>query len=399
VTATVHDALVIGAGPAGGTAALLLAQAGWSVVLVERKEFPRPKVCGEYLSATNLPLLDRLGVGAAFRELAGPPVRRVGLFAGKQTVLAALPLPASSGGEYGRALSRARLDTLLLERARQAGAAIRQPWKVEEIEGAGGLFRCRARSEADGQVAELAARVVVAAHGSWEPGPLPTQPRRQPASTGDLLGFKAHFEGSSLEPGLMPLLAFPGGYGGMVQCEDGRVSLSCCVRRDQLTRLRRRHPGDAGDAVLAHIRHECSAADKALRPARRVGAWLSAGPLRPGRRQLPRTGVFLVGNAAGEAHPVIAEGITMALQSAWLLCSQLIRWKKSAGTASALGRLGRAYAADWRRHFATRMLLSSMVAHWAMRPCAVACGLPMLNAFPPLLTWFARLSGKAYRVL
>jgi len=42
----IHDALVIGAGPAGSTAARLLAQAGWSVALVEKSVFPRRKVCG-----------------------------------------------------------------------------------------------------------------------------------------------------------------------------------------------------------------------------------------------------------------------------------------------------------------------------------------------------------------
>ena len=57
-----YDALVIGGGPGGATAALLLARAGWSVALVERKTFPRRKVCGEYLSATTLPLLEHLGV-------------------------------------------------------------------------------------------------------------------------------------------------------------------------------------------------------------------------------------------------------------------------------------------------------------------------------------------------
>src|SRR5260370_41391518 len=69
---TLMDALIIGGGPAGSTAALLLAKAGWSVGLVEKSRFPRRKVCGEFLSATNLPLLRHLGVADSFRKWAGP---------------------------------------------------------------------------------------------------------------------------------------------------------------------------------------------------------------------------------------------------------------------------------------------------------------------------------------
>ena len=57
------DAVIVGAGPAGSTAAILLARAGWSVALVEKQRFPRRKVCGECLAASNLPLLDALGIG------------------------------------------------------------------------------------------------------------------------------------------------------------------------------------------------------------------------------------------------------------------------------------------------------------------------------------------------
>src|SRR5439155_10369556 len=99
----------------------------------------------------------------------------------------------------------------------------------------------------------VSASVVVAAHGSWEPGRLPTQKPRPPASPSDLLAFKAHFTGSDLASGLMPLLAFPGGYGGMVHCDGGRVSLSCCVRRDCLAHIW--CPGrEAGEGVLDHVR-------------------------------------------------------------------------------------------------------------------------------------------------
>ena len=73
----VCDALIIGGGPGGATAALLLARAGWSVRVIEKAAFPRGKVCGEFLSATNLPLLRELGVAEDFQELAGPEVRQV----------------------------------------------------------------------------------------------------------------------------------------------------------------------------------------------------------------------------------------------------------------------------------------------------------------------------------
>ena len=58
-----HDAIVIGAGPAGSSTAIALAQHGWSVAMVEKVVFPRRKVCGEFMSGTSLALLDRLGVG------------------------------------------------------------------------------------------------------------------------------------------------------------------------------------------------------------------------------------------------------------------------------------------------------------------------------------------------
>ena len=57
---------------------------------------------------------------------------------------------------------------------------------------------------------------LIAAHGSWERSTLPTLPAR-PHQASDLLAFKAHFDDCDLPPDLMPLLAFPGGYGGMVR--------------------------------------------------------------------------------------------------------------------------------------------------------------------------------------
>jgi len=129
-------------------------------------------------------------------------------------------------------------------------------------------FHCVAKSMTDGSMAEWSARVVIAAHGSWGRGPL--DDGREESHPDDLLGFKAHFENTALDPELMPLLAFPGGYGGMAHCENGRVSLSCCVRRERLAKLRTAYSGDAGEAVLCHILQNCQGARAALAGARRT---------------------------------------------------------------------------------------------------------------------------------
>ena len=114
---TDYDAIVVGGGPAGATAAALLAQAGWRVAVVEKLAFPRRKVCGEFISGTTWPLLRQLGVAEPLLAIAGPPVRQVGLYAGAAMVTAALAGPPGRAADGGRALGREYLDTLLLRRA------------------------------------------------------------------------------------------------------------------------------------------------------------------------------------------------------------------------------------------------------------------------------------------
>ena len=110
------DAVVVGAGPGGSAAARLLAQAGWKIALVEKSTFPRRKVCGEFISATSLPVLEACGIAGEFLAAAGPPVTRVGLYAG------ATMLSSRQEHMWGQALGREHLDRLLRDAAVRAGA-------------------------------------------------------------------------------------------------------------------------------------------------------------------------------------------------------------------------------------------------------------------------------------
>ena len=395
---TSYDAVIIGAGPAGATAALLLAKAGWSVAVIERVRYPRRKVCGEFLSATNMPQLRKLGILRAVLDLAGPEVRTVGVFAGDCILTADMPRAADGAEGWGRALGREHLDTLLLDRARDAGAAVWQPWTVVNVAKDTEGFRCTV-SARDG-CHTLRSRVMIAAHGSWDTGSLPSQLPRAVSRPGDLFGFKAHFRGSRLPSGLMPLVCFPGGYGGMVETGGERVSLSCCVRRDRLEHIRRNGSSlGAGAAVLAHIETSCRGVRQALDGAALDGTWLSAGPIRPGLRARSHDGIFLIGNAAGEAHPVVAEGISMAMQSAWLLSERLLTRQGDILRGRGTESLAEDYARIWRDSFSARLHAAAVIAHLAMRPSAVALVLPMLRMCPSILTWGAARSGKVMQVV
>ena len=391
-----HDVLIIGGGPAGATAALMLARAGWSVAVVEKKMFPRRKVCGEFISATSQPLLRKLGIDEAFRNRAGPEVRRVGLFARDTLLASAMPRPSSSLGPWGRALGREHLDRLLLEAAARAGATLWQPWRAADLKRRKDGMVCTITAKADTK--ELSAHIAIVAQGSWERGIWPGANVKVHKAS-DLLAFKAHFRDCDLPADLMPLLVFPGGYGGMVHSDGGRVSLSCCIRRDTLSSCRQGYQSaHAGNAVIQHIQKSCLGVREALSRASCDGVWLSAGPINPGIRKCYSDGIFFVGNIAGEAHPIVAEGISMAMQSSWLLAQQLVARQDDALTPGMMWEIGTDYGIAWKNLFARRVHAAAFFAHIAMRPNTAALCLPILKQFPRMLTFGARLSGKVQMV-
>ena len=355
--------IIAGAGPAGATAALLLARAGHSVVVLERTRFPRRKVCGEFIAASGIEFLRGLGLGPELEAGAGPEVRTIALWARDRAFEARMPA-WHAAAPWPRALVRETLDTVLLDRARRHGAQVIQhpDPKIE-------------------------ARVRIDARGSWHKGP----------GASDLLGFKAHFRGAELPRDTIVLIPFSGGYAGLVESGAGRVTLACCVRRSSLEALRSRGT-PVGESLLAHLLERSEAFAHAFRGATREGTWLGAGPLRPGARSLYRDGVFAIGNAAGEAHPIVGEGIAMAMRSAALLCGPLSAALKSTSLESTYGprAVARAYTLAWWRAFGFRVHASLLFGQLAMRPAIPEA---FLRSAPGLLTAAAALSGKASNLL
>jgi flavin-dependent dehydrogenase len=360
------DVLVIGGGPAGATSALLLARAGRKAALIEKTAFPRRKVCGEYIAPPAVAFLHSLGIPAEER------VRRIAVWANNRSLQAPLPAP------YASTLAREDLDTVLLEKAREAGATVFQPLKALALEKSSSGLICKTES------VEIEARTVVAAHGSWEPGALPTQHRRGEPKASDLLAFKAHFRGAAFDAHTIALVPFPGGYGGVLQLDDGRATFACCLRRDALEALR--EPGmAAGESVFRHTLRTSTEFKNYFGNAKLQGPWLASGPLRAGSRPLHRDGIFAAGNAAGEVHPLIGSGISMAMRSASILSPLLDAALRGEMTMDAAAR---AYEMQWRAEFARRLFWSSCFVRLVGR----ASPARLVAHAPWLLTLAAKVS-------
>ena len=196
----------------------------------------------------------------------------------------------------------------------------------------------------------------------------------------------------------MPLLVFPGGYGGMVWADHGRLSLSCCIRRDVLARCVQQYGDVFGRRSGTSPYHRIAAAASATRsatPASTARGWRPARSV-PGIRSRYDRDIFRVGNIAGESHPIIAEGISMAMQSGWLLADQLVRVDATRQAERALAAAR--YAAAWRRLFATRIHAASAFAQIAVQPASARIMTAVIRLLPATLTLGAALSGKTKSV-
>lgn len=151
---TTTDAIIVGAGPAGSVTALLLARAGWHVLLLDAREFPRAKPCGDCISPGANGLLRSLGV---WDELLAAGAARLDAWR-----LASGPSAFAAGfsGDVSLALPRERLDAILLAAARRAGAEVRTGVPVHQLIQSG--------SRVSGVVAtslHRSARIVIGADG------------------------------------------------------------------------------------------------------------------------------------------------------------------------------------------------------------------------------------------
>ncbi len=211
-----EDPLILGAGPAGCAAAIMLAGGGARPTLLEATRETGDALCGGFLSWRTLETLHRLGLDST--TLGGHPVSIVRLFAGARFAEASLP---------GRAIgiSRRRLDSLLAARAVDQGAALERGVIATSL-GADGALHLK-----DG--ARLLPDSLFVATGKHELRGL-GRARTEAPTLGLRLRLPAHPALSQLVGAAIELHLFAGGYAGLVIQEDGSANLCMAVRKSLL---------------------------------------------------------------------------------------------------------------------------------------------------------------------
>lgn len=390
-----YDAVIIGGGPAGSVAGSLLSKAGWSVAVIEKNIFPRLKVCGEFISATTLSLLNNLDLYKTFELLAGPEIKQIELYSGEMILSSSMPRHSLGNKIWGHAIGREHLDTFLLEEAYHSGAVVLQPWKACNLIKNTDHYICTIKQK--NETKNILAKIVIMAHGSWEKQAWQTNiPTPRPS---DLFGFKTHFTHAKLATDSMPLLVFKGGYGGIVYTSNAQISFSCCIRRSQLKIIRKQYPHrQAGDALLAYLFQINRGVRECLALANCEQRWLSVGPIQPGIRAAYNNGIFYIGNIAGEAHPIIAEGISIAIQSGWMLSNILISYQQRA-EKNWVSDAGKQYKKHWEKTFSQRIRAATIFAKLATSQNAINFLSPFMKRYPKILSWGAKLSGKINAII
>src|SRR6185369_17089546 len=120
--ANTFDVIIAGAGPAGSSAAIHLARNGLRVLLVEQKKFPRPKLCGEFISPECQRHFENLGVADEIKISNPAPISETIFYSSRGHHVT---IPSSwFGGSEALGLSRAVMDNVLLQRARDCGVTV-----------------------------------------------------------------------------------------------------------------------------------------------------------------------------------------------------------------------------------------------------------------------------------
>lgn len=341
------DVVIIGGGPAGSVAGINLAVTGLRTVILERKNFPRETLCGEFLSVEVINHLKELGLFEKFLSL-NP--NRISSF---QFITINKSFSTDLSFE-GYSLKRSIFDNFLLTEAQNAGAEIFQPAEVKDVSKGNGNFTTEFKSE--GKILSVSSRFVIGAFG--KSNILDKQLNRKYSQIrSGYNGIKFHMRKellSNIKDSCIYIFS-----GSKIYCGINTVSgeeAAVCF-------LNRRNTGN--ESVIIHFENLMEE-NKQLAglfnyqiPDLKKLEVYGAGNIYFGSKELIKNGIIMIGDAAKVIAPLAGDGIGMAFQSAKIAAEIIINNNNSEKiNYTAVEQI---YKSKWKRQFSERTRIARII--------------------------------------
>lgn len=356
------DVVIIGGGLAGLTAAIHLSKFGLKVTLIEKNEYPKHKVCGEYISNEVLPYLQELDL--TISDLKPSLISKMEFSTAKGKMISGdLPL-----GGFG--ISRYQLDFYLYQKAIKNGCQIIQD-TVTDIQFKEDKFRIYTAN-----TVALKSKIVIGAFGKRSNMDQKMN-RTFIQKKSPWLAVKAHYSGK-FPNNLVGLHNFKGGYCGVSKVENNIINI--CFLVDYETFKQYKNVAEFQSKVmyqnpyLKTILENCQLVFE--KP-------LTISQISFEEKSTVENHILMIGDTAGLIHPLCGNGMAMAIHSAKIVSELIIEFSENA--IRSRKELEEKYTQEWNTHFKSRLETGRFLSLLFRREKLATILMQILVIFPFLL--------------
>ena len=356
------DIIIIGGGLAGLCNAIHLSKFGKKVLLIEKNDYPKHKVCGEYISNEVLPYLEFLDINPF--NFGAVKIDRFQLSTTKGNLISAkLPL-----GGFG--ISRFKLDFELSEKARKNGVTILKDI-VLNVDYSNDSFLIQTKENQT-----YTSKITIGAFGKRSVLDVKMN-RNFIQNKSPYLGVKLHVKGNFPED-LVALHNFKGGYCGVSKVENNAINLCYITNFSSFKKYKNIEDFQEKVVFKNQFLKEIFTTSEAVFEKPLTISQISFETKKPVENH-----ILMCGDSAGMIHPLCGNGMSMAIQSAQIASKLILNYFN--GELNSRNELEKQYIRQWNRKFSFRLKTGHFIAMLFRKDKIAAVLLQVLKKMPFLL--------------
>ena len=356
----IYDVIIIGGGLAGLTSAIDLSLNGFEVLLIEKDNYPKHKVCGEYVSNEVLPYFKRLGID--IHNTQADLIHQLKL-SNREGASVQVKLPL---GGFG--ISRFGLDHLLYQKAKSNGVTFHFE-AVNAVEFENDQFCVKTKQH------EFYSELAIGSFGKRSTLDKKLDRGFIQHKT-PWIGIKAHYKNFDFPKGEVQLHNFEGGYCGLSKTETGAVNFCYLAHYESFKQ----------ESSIESFNQKVLSQNPNLKSFLINSEMLSDKHLAISQvsfqnKNAVENHLLMAGDAAGLIHPLCGNGMAMAIHSAKLISEAIKEYR----THKNRGQLEKDYTQIWKQTFRKRLIFGSLFQNILLQPKLTNLGMSLVSKSPYLL--------------